>query len=575
MLLTGTAGLTGCEAGGSAAAGTARRSRPPASQSPRGPNGAAQVGDLPSAAILARAAAMTRTLSVPQKVGQLLVPTVPGTTAAAGGAELVRQYHLGGVIYFTPNIRSADQLAALSDGLQRAALSQPPGIPLLIGTDQEGGIVSRLAGIVTGYPDQMAAGATRDPALVRAQEQAIGSQLRALGVNLDYAPVADVNVDPANPVIGIRSFGSRPGLVSAMTAAAIAGFHAAGEAATAKHFPGHGDTNVDSHTGLPVIHHTLRQWWRIDAPPFQAAIRAGVDEIMIAHIEVPALDASGVPASLSSKIITGLLRGRLGYQGVITTDSLEMGGVMAGNSNAQIAVRAIQAGADQLLMPASLPVAYHALLAAVRDGQISTARLDASVTRIIALKLARGIQAGPFTAGAASASEDTPADAGAASQLASRSITLVANRHIGGGHRALPLAGRAVYVAGPLAGLLSPALGGALARTGGRLVAAPAAAREIVVATQDATTDPAQVSLVRRLAATGKPVVVVATGVPYDLGLFPQASAGLATYSAAAVSLAAAAAVLTGRLSPVGRLPVAIPGPSGGIAYRYGTGLHY
>jgi beta-N-acetylhexosaminidase len=160
-------------------------------------------------------------MTLPDKVGQLLVPTVPGRAAADGGAGLIRRYHVGGVIYFGPNIGDAAQVAALSAGLQQAARSQPPHLPLLIGTDQEGGIVSRLAGVTTVFPGQMAAGAARDPALVRAQDQATGAVMRALGINLDYAPVADVNVEPANPVIGIRSFGAHPTLVSTMTAAAV------------------------------------------------------------------------------------------------------------------------------------------------------------------------------------------------------------------------------------------------------------------------------------------------------------------------------------------------------------------
>jgi beta-N-acetylhexosaminidase len=342
-----------------------------------------------------RVAAIVNAMTLPEKVGQLLVPTVPGRTAAAGGAGLVRRYHVGGVIYFGSNIGDAAQVAALSAGLQQAARSQSPHLPLLIGTDQESGIVSRLAGVTTVFPGQMAAGAARDPALIRAQDQATGTAMRALGINLDYAPVADVNVDPANPVIGIRSFGAHPGLVSTMTAAAVDGFHQAGEVTVAKHFPGHGDTDVDSHTGLPVIHHTLRQWWRIDAPPFQAAIRAGVDEIMIGHIEVPALDDSGQPASLSPGIVTGLLRDQLGYQGVVVTDSLQMAGVLQGHTPAQVAVQAIQAGCDQILMPGDPGVAYHALLRAVQHGRITLAQLDASVARIVSLKLSRGLLGEP------------------------------------------------------------------------------------------------------------------------------------------------------------------------------------
>jgi len=528
-----------------------------------------------------QAASIVTSMTLAQKVGQLLVPTVPGLTAADGGAELIRRYHLGGVIYFGQNVRDAAQVAALSAGLQRAARGQPPHLPLLIGTDQEGGIVSRLAGVTTVFPGQMAAGATRDPALIRAQEQATGSAMRALGVNLDYAPVADVNVDPANPVIGIRSFGADPALVATMTAAAVDGFHQAGEVTVAKHFPGHGDTGVDSHTGLPVIHHTLRQWWAIDAPPFQAAIRAGVDEIMIGHIEVPALDDSGQPASLSRKVVTGLLRDRLGYQGVIVTDSLQMGGVLLGHTPAQIAVQAVQAGCDQLLMPADPGVAYHAILRAVRRGQISPAQLDAAVTRVVSLKIARGLLSEPAVSPSAVAgAENTPPQTDLSQHLANRSITVAADESppssgAGDTERLLPLRSKRVYVAGPAAAGLTAALQPDLAATGGRIVASAADAQVIVAATENAVSDPAQQRLVRRLVATGTPVVLLATGLPYDLGLFRGLTAAVASYSSSGVSLNAAAGVLTGRLRPHGQLPVTIPAAHGGTALRYGTGLGY
>lgn len=581
LLSTSLAGLAGCGPatgpwgvggpGHTAAAGRARGTARPV------PGVAASAGSLAAqAAVTARAIALTDAMSLPEKVGQLFVTTVPGTGASDGGAALIRTYHLGGVIYFPVNIHTAAQVATLSNGLQQAALAHDHGVPLLIGTDQEGGIVARLNGLATEFPDQMAAGATRDTALIRAEERSTAQQMRALGINLDYAPVADVNVNPANPIIGIRSFGAQPSLVSTMTAAAVAGFHAGGVAATAKHFPGHGDTNVDSHTGLPVIHHSLRQWWRVDAPPFRAAIKAGVDEIMIAHIVVPALDNSGLPASLSHRIVTGYLRGRLGYQGVVTTDSLQMAGVLQGRTGAQAAVDAISAGCDQLLMPGSLPAAYQAVLAAVRDGRISGARLNASVTRIIELKLRRGLLLHPVVdAAAAAARQNTPAARHTAQQIANRSVTVVRNRVVTGARRILPLRGRRVYLADPGGTGLGPALAAALAGTGGTLVGAPAAADVIVVATLNAGTDPAQRALVSSLARTGRPLVIVATGVPYDLGLFPGAAAAVATYSAAPVSLTAAAGVLAGRVAPSGRLPVSIPRQDGRVLYRAGTGRRY
>ncbi|HKB31060.1 MAG TPA: glycoside hydrolase family 3 N-terminal domain-containing protein [Streptosporangiaceae bacterium] len=507
-------------------------------------------------------------MSLPEKVGQLFVSAVPGLTAGQGGADLVRRYHLGGVIYFGPNLHDAAQVARLSNGLQQAAMAAAPAVPLTVGTDQEGGIVSRLDGVSASFPSQMAAGATRDPVLVEAAERATGRQLRALGINLDYAPVADVNADPANPVIGTRSFGSDPALVSEMTQAAIAGFHAAGVAAVAKHFPGHGDTDVDSHTGLPVIHHTLRQWQQIDAPPFEAAIRSGADMIMSAHIVVPALSPSGDPATLSSEVITGVLRVKLGYHGVVVTDSLQMAGVRLRYDDAQIAVRAIQAGCDELLMPQNLPAAYNAVLAAVRDGTLSVARLDQSVRRILTVKADRGLFASPLVnAGAAAAQMNSAADTALARSICDRAVTLVKNEG-----RVLPLRrGARVYVAGTDAAPLAAGL----ARSGAVSVTSASSADAIVVTTTDATGDPVQQAAVSRLLAARAPVIVVATGNPYDLGLFPRAAAAAATYSDSAASIAAAAGVLTGAIKPSGRLPVMIPAASGRAAYPFGAGLSY
>ncbi len=338
-------------------------------------------------------------MSVEEKVGQLFMPvlygTAPGTVSgenqarygAQTPAKVVAKYHLGGVILFPANIQGVDQVVNLTNGLQQAS----KGVPLLIGTDQENGLVSRMGALMTDFPGASEVGSTKDTALARAVAKATGQELRAVGVNLDFAPVADVNVDPRNPVIGKRAFGDQPGEVAKMVSASVKGFRDAKVAATAKHFPGHGDTNIDSHTGLPVIKHTKEQWERIDAPPFKAAIAAGVDAVMSAHIVFPKLDPSRDPATLSKPILTGLLRNKLGFQGVISTDALNMEGVRKKYNDAEIPVRAIQAGADLLLMPNDLPKAYNAVLAAVKSGKISQQRLDESVTRLLKLKQSRGL----------------------------------------------------------------------------------------------------------------------------------------------------------------------------------------
>ena len=200
-------------------------------------------------------------------------------------------------------------------------------MPSLVGIDQEGGIVARIGAPATQLPGNMALGAGRSTSDARTAAAVNGDELAAMGINRNFAPVADVNVNPANPVIGVRSFGENPAPGREHDRRADAAATAAtGVAGAAKHFPGHGDTATDSHTGLPVVDHTRAEWEQIDAPPFQAAIDAGIDAIMTAHISVPALDPSGDPATLSKPIITGILREEMGYDGVVITDALDMAG---------------------------------------------------------------------------------------------------------------------------------------------------------------------------------------------------------------------------------------------------------
>lgn len=283
-------------------------------------------------------------LTPQEKVGQLFVMRVYGHSATAPdqadidanlteigvrtAAELVETYHVGGIIYFgwAHNTRDPHQIAELSNGIQRAGLAQRTPLPLLISTDQEHGAVCRMGRPATLLPGAMALGAGGSRSDARTAARIAGAELAAVGIRQNYAPVADVNVNPVNPVIGVRSFGSEPRAVAGLVAAQVEGYQRAGVAATAKHFPGHGDTAVDSHYGLPTITHTRAQWAALDAPPFRAAIAAGVDSIMTGHLVVPALDPSEDPATLSRPILTGILRERLGYDGVVVTDALGMEG---------------------------------------------------------------------------------------------------------------------------------------------------------------------------------------------------------------------------------------------------------
>ncbi len=350
-------------------------------------------------------------MTLEEKVGQLFVTYAYGRTAdttdpvdvannqrdlgVANGKALIEKYHVGGVIYFawSNNVANPEQIAGLSNGLQRVATSQRSGIPLLISTDQEHGVVARVGPPATQLPGNMALGAGRSAPNTYDAAQISGRELRAIGINQNFAPVADVNVNAQNPVIGVRSFGSDPSLVSDMVSASVDGYQSADVAATAKHFPGHGDTATDSHYGVPIINHSRAEWDSIDAPPFRAAVSRGIDTIMTAHIVVPALDPSEVPATLSKPIITDILRGEMGYDGVVITDALTMQGVRDGFGDDRIPVLALKAGVDQLLMPApgKLDIAYNAVLDAVRSGELTEDRIDQSVHRVLQLKMTRGL----------------------------------------------------------------------------------------------------------------------------------------------------------------------------------------
>ena len=367
---------------------------------------------------------LMRHMTLQQKVGQLFVIEVAGrhATTVSDAAKAVNQrlygvdtpaqaiakYQPGGVIYYSTrvacagcasddNIGDPAQVATLSNGLQAASLAQPAHIPLQISVDQEGGaLVARFLAPATQMPGNMALGAGRSTQDAHDSAKVIGEELKAVGVTQDYAPVSDVNINPNNPVIGIRSIGGDPDLVSDLASAQVKGYHAGGVSAVAKHFPGHGDTGVDSHFGLPQVTHSLEQFHAIDLPPFKADIAAGVDTIMTAHVVFPAVDPSGAPATMTHTILTGVLRDELGFKGLIVTDALDMGGATATYPPNVAPVKAILAGADQLLVPPQMDTAYGAVLDAVRNGTISEKRLDDSVYRVLMHKYQRGIFADPM-----------------------------------------------------------------------------------------------------------------------------------------------------------------------------------
>ncbi|MEW1639640.1 glycoside hydrolase family 3 N-terminal domain-containing protein [Streptomyces sp. NPDC093801] len=587
--------MAAATAAGAASSAVGSRRTPDDPRSPESPPGGRPDRE--------RLRALVASMGLPELVGQLFVSRAYGHSATdpdpadaelnraqfgvRTAAELVARYHLGGVVYFAwaHNTRSPRQIAALSNGLQRAAAGSGAGIPLLLSVDQEHGAVARIGRPATLFPGAMALGAGGSPADARRAARVAGSELAALGIRQDYAPVADVNVNPANPVIGVRSFGSDPRAVAELASAQVRGYQGAGVAATAKHFPGHGDTETDSHVGLPVMRHSRAQWEELDEPPFRAAVRAGADVVMTAHIVFPALDPSGDPATLSRPIVTGILRERLGFRGVVVTDALDMAGVRQKYGDDRVPVLALKAGCDQLLNAPDLGLAYRSVLAAVGSGELTRERVEESVLRILEVKARRGLFDDPYAdEERVDAVVGTGEHLEAADAVAAGTTTLLANPR-----GLLPLdasAGPRLLVTGadPASptGTTGPpttvlareltALGcRAQALVPERAVAAAPGHAAVLVCTYNVPEGAGpQRTLVADLIATGVPVVLVAVRNPYDPARLPECAAEVATYGWTDVELQAAARVLTGARRPAGRLPVPVPG-----RYPLGHGLAY
>jgi beta-N-acetylhexosaminidase len=503
-------------------------------------------------------------MSLEQKVGQVFMLGFEGTTLTPANRALIHDLHLGGVTLFARNVEHAQQLARLDADLQ--TIADP--VPLFVSVDQEGGLVVRVTEGATIFPGNMAVGATGDSSLARRLAEAEADELLAMGVNMNLAPVVDVNTNPLNPVIGVRAFGSDPALVSQFGVATIDGFQQAGVSAVGKHFPGHGDTAVDSHLDLPLVPHPLERLDSIEFQPFRAAIQAGVDGVMTAHVYLPAVEPKPQrPATLSHAVLTGLLRERLGYTGLILTDALDMGAIKRDRPAADAAVEAFEAGADMLLVAgitredrAHLGEGPPALLAAVKSGRISQQRLGASVLRILEAKARRGI----LSPQPAARPIDEQAHRELALEVARKAITLQRDdAHL------MPLrAEQRVLVVVPDAPTRSEVQDDHLASslldavrqfapnaTGASASNAVEKARPadvVVLGTYDLAQDPAQQALAQSLIATGKPVVGVALRGPYDPAFLPTI---LAAYGDRPVHLQAAAEALFGQLTPAGKAP--------------------
>jgi len=521
-------------------------------------------------------------LTVREKVAQLVMPRLPGSYTALDdslfqvAARWVDSLEIGGVIVFAG---SPFDIAAKLNALQRRSR-----LPLLVSADLEWGAGMRVVG-ATAFPHIMAVGATGDPRDAYTIAAAAASEGRAVGIHINFAPDADVNNNPANPIINTRSFGEDPRAVSRLVQEYVRGLHEHGMLATIKHFPGHGDTQTDSHIALPVIGAGYPRLDSLELVPFRAGIAAGADVVMSAHIAFPSFTGSDEPGTLSAAVLTGLLRDSLHFQGLVVTDALDMGAIVTAYGAGEAAVRAFLAGSDLLLIPADPDSAVNAMAAAVESGRITRGRLDQSVRRLLEIKQHLALFA----------RRTVPLDSimllvggkrwqDAANDLAARALTLV--RDAGGRLHAL----RAKRSRIALIAYADELSGGAgqyltdLLHKGGDTVeyfrlwpmSGPLSydSARAVIARAPATVFVANVrplsgrgnialpdSLAQLITATdaARPSVLVSLGSPYLLNQTPAVKSYLIAWSGVRACERAVALALLGRAPITGHLPIRIP----------------
>jgi beta-N-acetylhexosaminidase len=498
-----------------------------------------------------------------------------GATPDAAPLDALRAFAPGSVILFGRNVGAPDELRALV-----AALRALDDLPPLVTIDQEGGRVVRIVDGVTPLPAAMALGATGDVELTGLLATLLGRDLARLGISVDFAPVADLALEPASRVIGTRAYGDDPERVAGFVIAAARGLERGGVAAALKHFPGHGATDADSHELLPAIAASAATLRARDLVPFARAVAAGAASIvMSAHVAIDAIDP-GRPASLSPAVLTGLLRGELGFEGVVATDCLEMDAIARGVGTVRGAVEALAAGADLLLISHHLELAREAadaIAAAVRDGTVPLARLHDAHARVSALR-ARCAAAVPWSA---------PLDENAPLEAARRAVTVVrGDPRLADGAPVTVLSfegaaiDRAASSGGRARAVELPSLSAALRRRRWksevmRVPLEPDAddvdlllehvarlgAREFVIVTRSAHLYPAQRVAVDRILAAAPDALIVSAREPYDAVLWPQARRIVCIYGDQPLAFEGCADVLAGRAQPRGTLPIRLPAP--------------
>ena len=525
-----------------------------------------------------------------EKVGQMMIFGFHGITASDEIKELIRNHHIGGIILFSRNIGTPEEILSLTSELQREARKAGHKKPLLICIDEENGIVRRLGESATVFPGAMLLGATNNPDNAYKIGQATAKELKALGINWNLAPVVDVNNNPLNPVIGVRSYGESPDDVSRFGQAAMRGMQEAGVIAALKHFPGHGDTDIDSHLDLPVISHDMERLEQVELKPFVDCIRHGAATIMSAHVYFPAIEKRpNVPATLSRDVITGLLREKLQFKGVVTTDCMEMNAIAGTIGTAQGAKEAVKAGVDLVMVSHTYEfqkASIEAVIHAVNTGEISLQIIDDAVERIHTLKnqylswndipQEEGGVPVPSVVGCEdhqklaeemyrqgisiikNDSHTIPLSSAAEHRVLvvypKNSVTVLVEDGKRSNHT-LDRIFKEIHPAAETIVLNSPTTKEETAA----IIEKAQGFDTIIAGTYKLTPRDMQIELINQLQHAGKKVVVIAMRNPYDLSYFPNADASVAAYEFTYPALKMAVKAIYGLEKVTGRAPVTIP----------------
>lgn len=506
-------------------------------------------------------------MTTKQMLGQKLIFGFHGTELSEEFRELIREYKIGNVILFARNVESADQLRRLCGEIQ-SLVREVTGYPAFIVIDQEGGGVFRIPDDSVNVPGAMAIAATGDPDSARIAAEITVRQLRGLGPNFNMAPVLDVNTNPGNPVIGVRSFGDDPQDAAQYGVAAIRAYENTGIFCCGKHFPGHGDTSVDSHIGLPKIEKTLEELEEAELIPFRRCIEAGIPAIMSSHILFPKIETENVPCTMSRTFITGLLKEKLGFQGLIFTDCLEMHAIQTYYGSAKGAVAAIKAGVDMAELSHTISLMWETAQAvneAAEAGEFDMEEVRRSVEKILKVKESILVQPEPELCNRPEDRETVQALSRKAIACYSGSAPVLTDSTFfcGCGNYQVSQAANPDEQTLPFPEHMAAAFGGGFMTTtlnpGEEEIAAAVKAAapydRILLGTINANMFPGQLALAQALAAAGKELTAVALGSPYELPLLPDCACKLAAFDYSTTSFRALEDVFRGG-SVTGRLPV-------------------